>query len=92
MKDNEHQTRDEFGELYIDELGEVRGGIELPQGLVPGLTLGAAGAEGFDIPPRPIGPSNPLNPPGPTPIVPVIPDIPKPSIPLLEDGPLPWIR
>jgi hypothetical protein len=55
MSDQEQTT--EIEALYIEELGEVRGGIELPfvRPILP-ISLGIAGAEGID--PRP------WNPPG----------------------------
>lgn len=49
---NEHQTRDEFGALYIEELSEVRGGSGLrdallAQGNATTLVLGEEGPSLF---------------------------------------------
>jgi hypothetical protein len=82
------QDENESQELYIDELGEVRGGIELPVRL-PIPTLGILAAEGGD--------GRPWNPPGgpkPEPRDPRLPlPLPHPSTDALgEEGPSPWVR
>jgi hypothetical protein len=55
MNNDKKQTRDEFGELYIDELSEVRGGSDLRESLLDGrkattLALGEEGPSPFKPP------------------------------------------
>lgn len=86
MMKNDQEQKTEIEALYIEELGEVRGGIELTiRDTVP-LSLGVAGAEGVDRPWKPPFPGTPEE-PGPR-----IP-FPKPTTDALgEEGPSPWVR
>jgi hypothetical protein len=84
MKNDNENEAIETNELFIEELGEVRGGVIQIPGLPPLTTV-------FSEDPG-IRPIPPFVPPGPKPIDPVNPGpvLPKPpSIPFLEDGPLP---
>jgi hypothetical protein len=76
MKNDQEQTT-EIEALYIEELGEVRGGIERQDF----LTMGIAGAEGVDI--------RPWTPPGTPrePREPREPRVPYTTLVLGEEGP-----
>jgi hypothetical protein len=77
MKNEEEIAIDE---LYIEELGEVRGGIELQR---RPLSMGTIGAEGVDI--------LPWKPPTPNPPEPREPRLPYTTLALGEEGPSPWL-
>lgn len=82
MKNDNENEASETTELFIEELGEVRGGaFEFPT--KPITTLVWAEDPGIrPLPPFiPPGPVDPVTPPGP-----VLPR--PPSIPFLEDGPI----
>jgi len=84
MKNDNENEANETNELFIEELGEVRGGLFLPGGIDITPITQALNEDGPT--PRPFIPPKPLDPiyPGPS--------LPKPpSSPLLEDGPLPRI-